>query len=295
MNSQQLERMRNDKGFIAALDQSGGSTPQALLHYGITENSYSTEEEMYDLVHQMRTRVMTSPVFTCERILGVIMFENTMHRTVDGLPTPDYLWERRAIVPFLKIDRGLDEPDLGVRLMKDIPDLPGLLREAGKAGIFGTKMRSFIQDANATGIAEVVAQQFAIARLVIKAGLVPIIEPEIDIQSEEKGEAEIILKQNLQAHLDKMDRFELVMFKLSLPENDDFYLDLIRDPRVLRVVALSGGYSRAEANARLGRNHGMVASFSRALMEGITAGQSDEQFNATLDDSIQEIYEASLT
>lgn len=295
MNTIQLQRMSKDKGFIAALDQSGGSTPKALALYGISESAYHGEEEMYTAVHAMRTRVMTSPVFTSDRILGVILFENTMDREVDGAPTAQYLWTRKNIVPFLKIDKGLAERKNGVSLMKPMPDLDALLEKAVRHGIFGTKMRSVVYEADGGGIASLAAQQFAIARQVAAAGLVPIIEPEIDIRGKDKRQSETLLKRELRRHLDSFDAETKVMFKLSIPDEDDFYADLMPDPRVVRVVALSGGYSRAEADERLKRNKGLIASFSRALLEGLRADQSDEEFNRVLGTSIREIYEASAT
>ncbi|MGA8046987.1 MAG: fructose bisphosphate aldolase [Dermatophilaceae bacterium] len=294
MNSEQLERMRNGAGFIAALDQSGGSTPKALRLYGIPEDSWSSEEEMFDLVHTMRTRIMTSPVFTSERILAAILFEMTMDREVDGRPTADYLWDVKGILPILKVDKGLEGEEHGARLMKPMPDLDALLARARDKHIFGTKMRSVILLPGA-GVAAVAAQQFEVARQIIAADLVPIIEPEIDIHSPQKREAELELKAALHAGLDTLGPDELVMFKLTPPEEDDFYADLVAHPKVVRVVFLSGGYSREEANARLARNHGVVASFSRALTEGLSAQQSDEEFDAMLDASIGSIAAASAT
>lgn len=296
MNSEQLERMRNGAGFIAALDQSGGSTPKALRLYGIPEDSWSSEEEMFDLVHAMRTRIMTSPVFTSERILAAILFEMTMDREVDGRPTADYLWDVKGIVPILKVDKGLKGEKNGARLMKPMPDLDALLVRARDKHIFGTKMRSVILLPGAgAGVAAVAEQQFEVARRIIAAGLVPIIEPEIDIHSPQKREAEVELKAALHAGLDTLGPDELVMFKLTPPEEDDFYADLVAHPNVVRVVFLSGGYSRDEANARLARNHGVVASFSRALTQGLSAQQSDEEFDAMLDASIASIAAASAT
>ena len=294
MNSEQLERMRNGAGFIAALDQSGGSTPKALRLYGIAEDSWSSEEEMFDLVHAMRTRIMTSPVFTSERILAAILFEMTMDREVEGRATADYLWDVKGIVPILKVDKGLEDEEHGARLMKPMPDLDALLVRARDKHIFGTKMRSVIL-LPGTGVAAVAAQQFDVARRIIAADLVPIIEPEIDIHSPQKREAEVELKEALHAGLDTLGADELVMFKLTPPEEDDFYADLVAHPKVVRVVFLSGGYSREEANSRLARNHGVVASFSRALTEGLSAQQSDEEFDAMLDASIESIAEASAT
>ena len=292
MNSEQLERMRNGAGFVAALDQSGGSTPKALRLYGIPEDSWSSEAEMFDLVHAMRTRIMTSPVFTSERILAAILFEMTMDREVEGRPTADYLWDVKGIVPILKVDKGLQDEEHGARLMKPMPDLDALLARAVDKHIFGTKMRSVILLPGA-GVAAVAAQQFEVARRIIAAGLVPIIEPEIDIHSPQKREAEVELKEALHAGLDTLGPEELVMFKLTPPEEDDFYADLVAHPGVVRVVFLSGGYSRDESNALLARNPGVIASFSRALTEGLTAQQSDAEFNAALDRSVESIYQAS--
>ena len=294
MNTEQLRRIKSDKGFIAALDQSGGSTPKALLQYGIAENRYGNEKEMFDLVHEMRSRIMTSPAFTGQHILGVILFENTMLRSVDGLPTAKYLWERKSIVPFLKIDQGLAEKNDGVQLMKDMPNLDALLKSAVAHGIFGTKMRSVIHDANPDGIRRVVEQQFAVADTVTKAGLVPIIEPEVDIHSPEKKEAERILKDELRKSLSVLPEGVVVMLKLSIPDEDNLYSDLMKNPHVARIVALSGGYSREEADAKLARNKGMIASFSRALVEGLYDDMSEHEFNRVLAKSIGEIYDASV-
>ncbi len=294
MNEQQLEVMRNGKGFIAALDQSGGSTPKALLQYGVAEDTYSDEEGMYTAVHTMRTRIIQSPAFDSQSILGAILFENTMDREIDGKPTADYLWENKGVVPFLKVDKGLDELRGGVQLMKPIPDLDDLLKRAAAKRIFGTKMRSVIHEANPEGIKQVVDQQFEFALRIAAAGLVPIIEPEIDIHSEDRAESERILKKELQTHLSELDEGVLVMLKLSIPAEDGFYSDLMTDPHVVRVVALSGGYSRDEANERLTRNPGLIASFSRALAEGLSFGQSEEEFDATLSRSIASIYAASI-
>lgn len=295
MNEQQLEVMRNGKGFIAALDQSGGSTPKALLQYGVAEDTYSDEEGMYTAVHTMRTRIIQSPAFDSQSILGAILFENTMDREIDGKPTADYLWEDKGVVPFLKVDKGLDELRGGVQLMKPMPDLDDLLKRAVAKRIFGTKMRSVIHEANPEGIKQVVDQQFEFALRIAAAGLVPIIEPEVDIHSEDRAESERMLKKELQAHLAELDEGVLVMLKLSIPAEDGFYSDLMNDPHVVRVVALSGGYSRDEANERLSRNPGLIASFSRALAEGLSFGQSEEEFDATLARSIASIYEASIT
>ncbi|MEA4914482.1 MAG: fructose bisphosphate aldolase [Christensenella sp.] len=294
MSSKQTERIRTGKGFLAALDQSGGSTPKALEHYGISRDAYSTEEEMFDLVHQMRTRIMTSPSFTDEFILGAILFEQTMDRTVEGQFTADYLWQARGIVPFLKVDQGLAPLEGGVQLMKPITGLDALLKRAVNRNVFGTKMRSVISQAVPEGISSVVDQQFEYALQILKAGLVPIIEPEVDIHSADKAQSEVLLKQELLQHLDTLPDGSNVMLKLSIPTVDGFYSDLMRHPRILRIVALSGGYSQAEANERLARNPGLIASFSRALAEGLSAGQTDEQFNETLATSIQKIYAASI-
>ncbi|MEX2480018.1 MAG: fructose bisphosphate aldolase [Gammaproteobacteria bacterium] len=295
INAQQLEKMRSAKGFIAALDQSGGSTPKALRLYGVAEDAWSTEEQMFSLVHEMRTRIITSPAFDGKRILASILFENTMDRDIDGRPTAEYLWDVKQVVPILKVDKGLAEEGDGVQLMKPMPDLDALLTRAKAKGIFGTKMRSVVKQANAAGIEAVVAQQFEIGRQIVDAGLIPIIEPEVDIHCPDKGEAEVLLKRAIIGELDALGAAQQVMLKLTLPEVDDFYTDCIKHPRTTRVVALSGGYSRADANARLARQHGMVASFSRALTEGLTKQQSDDEFNAALDAAIESIYQASIT
>ena len=292
---EQLAKMRTHPGFIAALDQSGGSTPGALRAYGIKEDAWSNEEQMFAIVHQMRTRIMTSPVFTGDRILGAILFENTMDRDVEGQPTTDYLWNVKRIVPFLKVDKGLAAESRGVQLMKPMPELASLLDRANAKRIFGTKMRSVIKQANAAGIKDIVTQQFEVARQIIAAGLVPIVEPEVDIHCPQKAEAEELLKSAIVAGLDALPADDLVMLKLTLPEKDDHYAELVSHPKVVRVVALSGGYTREEGNRRLRRNHGIVASFSRALVEGLSAGQSDAEYNALLDASIQSIFEASNT
>ena len=294
MNENQMNRIHTGKGFIAALDQSGGSTPKALLEYGIKEDSYSNEEEMFDLVHEMRKRIIKSPAFTSEYILGAILFEDTMYRTIDNQYTPDYLWKEKNIVPFLKVDKGLTEIENGVQLMKPISNLDELLKHAVEKNIFGTKMRSVIKEANAKGIKMVVNQQFEIGKQIVEAGLVPIIEPEVDIHSTDKEESEKLLKLEILEQLSKLDKETKVMLKLSIPTKDNFYIDLIDEPHVVRVVALSGGYSQAEANERLGRNHGLIASFSRALSQGLTAQQAEEEFNGTISKSIKEIYEASI-
>ena len=292
---EQLEKMRTQPGFIAALDQSGGSTPGALRAYGIKDGSWSNEEQMFDLVHQMRTRIITSPVFNGDRILGAILFENTVDREVDGKPTAAYLWDVKRVVPFLKVDKGLAAESSGVQLLKPMPDLPALLDKAGAKRIFGTKMRSFIKQASAAGIKDVVSQQFELARQIIAAGLVPIIEPEVDIHCPEKAKAEALLKAAIQPQLDALTEDQLVMLKLTLPEKDDLYAEFVSHPKVVRVVALSGGYSRDEGNRRLRRNHGVVASFSRALVEGLSIQQSDAEYNRLLGASIQSIFEASNT
>ena len=293
LNEQQLQKMKAQPGFVAALDQSGGSTPKALAAYGIKAGAWSNEEQMFAIVHQMRTRIMTSPSFTGERILGAILFENTMGRDIQGQPTADYLWNVKRVVPFLKVDKGLADEKNGVHLMKPMPQLAGLLRKAKAMRIFGTKMRSVINQANAAGIKEVVSQQFEVAAQILAADLVPIVEPEVDIHAFEKAKAEALLKAALLEHLNKLSAGQLVFLKLTLPEQDDFYADCVRHPKVVRVLALSGGYSRQECNERLRRNHGVVASFSRALVEGLTAQQSDAEYNALLDGAIQSIFEAS--
>lgn len=292
---QQKEKFRTQNGFIAALDQSGGSTPKALRLYGIAENAWSGEDEMYKLVHDMRTRIITSPAFNGNRILAAILFENTMDRDIEGRPTAEYLWDVKKVVPILKVDKGLADEANGVQLMKPMPDLDKLLARAKAKGIFGTKMRSVIKQANRDGIQAVVDQQFEVGRQIVDAGLVPIIEPEVDIKCPDKAAAESMLKAALMTALDQLPAGKLVMLKLTLPEQDDLYADCIRHPNVLKVVALSGGYPREEANSRLARQHGMVASFSRALTEGLSAQQSDTEFNAMLDAAIEGIYQASIT
>ncbi|MEN7341664.1 MAG: fructose bisphosphate aldolase [Pseudomonadota bacterium] len=292
---QQLEKFRTDTGFIAALDQSGGSTPKALGLYGVGEDAWSDDEGMFALVHEMRTRIIKSPAFNGERILAAILFENTMDREIDGMPTADYLWQHNNVVPLLKVDKGLAEEADGVQLMKPMPELDALLEKAKGKGIFGTKMRSVIKQANATGIAAIVAQQFDIGLQIVNAGLVPIIEPEVDIHCPDKAEAEALLKAAIMEHLNQLESGQLVMLKLTLPEEDNLYHDCVAHPNVLKVVALSGGYSREEANARLARQNGMIASFSRALSEGLSAQQSDDAFNDTLNTSIQAIVDASAT
>jgi fructose-bisphosphate aldolase class I len=293
LNEQQLQKMKSHPGFIAALDQSGGSTPGALRLYGIKEGAWSNEDEMFAIVHQMRTRMITSPSFTGERIIGAILFENTMDRDIEGQPTADYLWNVKRVVPFLKVDKGLAAEKDGVQLMKPIPALAALLEKAKSKHIFGTKMRSFIKQANAAGIKEIVNQQFDLAAQTIVAELIPIVEPEVDIHCPEKTKAEALLKAAILEKLEQLPAGQLVMLKLTLPDQDNFYADFVKHPNVLRVVALSGGYSREEANNRLRRNHGIIASFSRALAEGLSAQQSDAEFNAMLDKSIQSIFKAS--
>ena len=294
MNQEQLKRMASGKGFIAALDQSGGSTPKALHQYGIAEDRYSTDDEMFALVHEMRTRIITSPSFTSTYILGAILFKNTMNRKVDGKYTADFLWEDKGIVPILKVDEGLADVEDGVQLMKPFTDLKGLMAEAGKKNIFGTKMRSVIKEANAKGIQKIVAQQFEIGQQIVDLGFVPILEPEVDIFSVDKAESEQILKTEILSHLASLDDDTKLMFKLSIPTVDNFYSELMDDKHVVRVVALSGGYSQSEANERLARNQGLIASFSRALSQGLHANQSDAEFDAMLKDSIQSIYDASV-
>ena len=295
INENQFQKIKTQPGFIAALDQSGGSTPGALRLYGIKEGAWSNEDEMFALVHQMRTRIITSPAFSGERILGAILFENTMDREIQGQPSADYLWNVKRVVPFLKVDQGLAAEKDGVQLMKPMSNLSALLTKAKAKRIFGTKMRSVIKQANTAGIKNIANQQFEAAREIIDAGLVPIVEPEVDIHCPEKAKAEELLKTAILDELNKLPAGQFVMLKLTLPEKDDFYVDCIRYPNVVRVVALSGGYSRQDANDRLRRNHGMVASFSRALIEGLSAQQSDAEFNAELDRSVQSIFAASNT
>ncbi len=291
----QLQKIRTENGFIAALDQSGGSTPKALRLYGVNEDAWSNEDEMYAVVHQMRTRIITSPAFSGKRLIGAILFENTMDREIEGKSTGDYLWTVKNVVPFLKVDKGLADEKAGVQLMKPIGGLDALLEKASKRGMFGTKMRSVIKQANATGVAAIVKQQFDIGKQIIAAGLVPIIEPEVDIHCPDKAGAEKLLKTELLKELDALASDQLVMLKLTLPEKDNFYRECIEHPNVVKVVALSGGYTRDEANQRLARQHKMVASFSRALAEGLSAKQTDQAFNAMLDASIESIYQASKT
>ena len=292
---QQFDKIKTQSGFIAALDQSGGSTPKALANYGIGADAYSNDEEMYAVVHQMRSRIVTSPSFNGDRILGAILFENTMDREIEGRPTPDYLWGVKNVVPFLKVDKGLADEINGAQIMKPMPDLDALLARGKQKGIFGTKMRSVIKTANTDGVNAVVDQQFEIASIIIAAGLVPIIEPEVDIHSTQKPETEALLGVALKKHLDQLSDGQFVMLKLTLPEQENFYGSCVAHPQVLKVVALSGGYSRDEANQRLATHHGMVASFSRALTEGLSSQQSDDDFNAMLDDSIESIVQASRT
>ena len=293
VNQEQLQKIKNDPGFIAALDQSGGSTPKALRQYGIAEGSWSGDAEMFDLVHAMRTRIITSPTFDGKRILGAILFEKTMEREIEGQPTADYLWKVKRVVPFLKVDQGLAAEKDGVQLMKPMPSLGALLDKGRGKNIFGTKMRSVVKQANEAGIREIVRQQFEIGAQIIDKNLVPILEPEVDIHCPDKAKAEEFLKANIREGLDKLPDGQFVMLKLTLPTQDNFYGDLVKHPRVLRVVALSGGYTREQANGLLRKNRGVVASFSRALVEGLSAQQSDAEFNKMLDESIQSIFDAS--
>ena len=295
VNEGQLQKIKTAPGFVAALDQSGGSTPKALRQYGIQENAWSNDEEMFTVVHQMRTRIITSPAFNGERVIGAILFENTMEREIEGQPTADYLWNVKGVVPFLKVDQGLAAEKEGVQLMKSMPTLDTLLDKARAKRIFGTKMRSVIKQADEAGIRDIVNQQFEIGQQITSADLVPILEPEIDIHCPEKAKAEQLLKAAILEKLNELPAGQLVMLKLTLPEQADFYADFVKHPRVVRVVALSGGYSREEANNRLRKQHGVVASFSRALVEGLAAQQSDTEFNAVLDNSIQSIFDASNT
>ncbi|WP_024465363.1 fructose bisphosphate aldolase [Treponema pedis] len=295
MDTVKLERMKNDKGFIAALDQSGGSTPKALAAYGVAETEYSNEEQMFDLVHKMRTRIITSKAFNSDKILGAILFEQTMEREIEGIPTADFLWEKKRILPFLKVDKGLAEEKDGVQLMKPIPNFDALLKHAVEKHIFGTKMRSVIKKANPASIKAVVNQQFELGIQIAKAGLVPIIEPEVDIKSPDKAECEEILKKELSEHLKTLPKDLLVMFKLSIPTKANLYEEFTKHPQVVRVVALSGGYSREEANELLAKNQGIIASFSRALAEGLYSKQSDSEFDKILETTVKGIYEASIT
>ena len=293
--NQQLDKINNELGFIAALDQSGGSTPKALANYGIEADAYSNDDEMFEVVHNMRSRIVTSPAFSGNRIMGAILFENTMDREIEGQGTADYLWNVKRVIPFLKVDKGLADEIDGAQIMKPMPDLDALLQKAKQKNIFGTKMRSVIKTDNGDGVNAVVSQQFEIGRQIIDAGLVPIIEPEVDINSPQKAAIEELLKTSLLKHLDQLGEGQQVMLKLTLPETDNFYATCIQHPNVLKVVALSGGYSRQEANQRLGKQNGMVASFSRALSEGLSAQQSDDEFNSVLDASIESIFQASST
>jgi fructose-bisphosphate aldolase, class I len=295
MNREQAEKVQSGEGFIAALDQSGGSTPKALKLYGVGEDQYTNDTEMFDRIHEMRTRIITSPSFSGDRIMGAILFEDTMNRQIEGRDTGDYLWSVKNVVPFIKVDKGLADEADGAQVMKPMPGLDALLARAVEKGMFGTKMRSVIKLADKAGVGAVVDQQFEIGHQILDAGLVPIIEPEVDIHSPQKAEAEDLLKTAIGTHLERLPSDRYVMLKLTLPDEDNFYSEFVEHPRVLRVVALSGGYSREEANERLARNHGVVASFSRALTEGLHADQSDEEFDATLDRAIRSIYEASLT
>ncbi|MBK5245219.1 MAG: fructose bisphosphate aldolase [Eubacteriaceae bacterium] len=294
MNKLQLERMKNDNGFIAALDQSGGSTPKALTIYGIPKEAYADDALMFELVHEMRSRIMKSPAFTKERILGAILFEKTMDSKVDGKYSADYLWETKGILPILKVDKGLLDLENGVQLMKPIPNLDKLLIHAKERHIFGTKMRSVIKEANEIGIKAIIDQQFEIGKVIAAAGFVPILEPEIDIHMKDKQAAEVILKQEILEHLKILDANCLVIFKLTLPDTDNFYEEIIKHPNVVRTVALSGGYSRKESNEKLARNPKLIASFSRALTEGLNVKQSEAEFDTILDESIQSIYDASI-
>jgi fructose-bisphosphate aldolase, class I len=295
MNEQQFQKVKSGRGFIAALDQSGGSTPKALLAYGIPEDAYTDDDEMFALMHEMRTRLVTSPSFSGDRILGAILFEDTLGRDIEGRASADYLWDVKNVVPFIKVDKGLAEEANGAQLMKPMPELKALLETAVAKGVFGTKMRSFIKLANETGIKSIVAQQFEIAHEILGMGLVPIIEPEIDIHSPQKAEAERLLKADIFDELGELPPDQHIMVKISLPEEPDFYTDLIRHPNILRVVALSGGYSRQEADAKLTANHGLIASFSRALTEDLTVKMSDKEYDDALDQSIASIYAASIT
>ena len=294
MHHEQLAKIREGRGFVAALDQSGGSTPKALRLYGIADDAWSGDEEMFDRMHEMRARIVTSRAFDGDRVLGAILFEGTMDRSIEGRDSADYLWGVKRVVPFLKVDKGLDDEQSGVQLMKPMPGLDDLLQRAVAKGVFGTKMRSVVKLADEGGIKAIVDQQFQVGEQILGAGLVPILEPEVDIHSPEKAQAEALLKAAVLEHLGGLGDRQ-VMLKLTLPDEDGFYADLVAHPKVLKVVALSGGYSREEANARLARNPGVVASFSRALTEGLSAGQSDEEFDATLDATIQSIYDASVT
>jgi len=295
MNADMLQKINTESGFIAALDQSGGSTPKALKLYGVEEDAYDGEEAMFDLIHEMRTRIVTSPSFNGDRVLGAILFEMTMDREIEGMGSAEYLWKVKNVVPFLKVDKGLADEDNGAQVMKPMPDLDALCERAVAKGVFGTKMRSVINEANQTGVDAVVDQQFAVGQQILGHGLMPIIEPEVNINSATKAEAEALLKATILRNLDGVADGQQVMLKLTLPEKDGFYADVIAHPKVLKVVALSGGYSREESNARLSRQHGMIASFSRALTEGLSAQQSDDEFNAMLDGAVGSIAAASAT
>ncbi|MFA9423748.1 MAG: fructose bisphosphate aldolase [Sedimentibacter sp.] len=294
MNNKQAERMKSAKGFVAALDQSGGSTPKALAGYGVSNDRYKNDKEMFDLVHEMRTRIITSPAFNSNHILAAILFEHTMDRKIDGMWTADYLWEKKGIIPILKVDKGLAEEKNGVQLMKPIPDLDSLLDRAVERNIFGTKMRSVIKKANRDGITKIVEQQFDYGKQIIKKGLVPILEPEVDINSSDKLESEKIMKEEILKHLNKLSKSEVIMLKLSIPTQDNFYSELMHHPQVMRVVALSGGYSREHAVELLEKNSGLIASFSRALVEGLNDSQTDKEFNDMLGNSVEAIYGASI-
>lgn len=293
--TEQLAKIKSENGFIAALDQSGGSTPKALRLYGVNEDAYNGDDEMFDQVHQMRTRIITSPAFNGQRVLGAILFENTLDRDIEGAPSAQYLWQELNVVPFLKVDKGLAPLDQGVQIMKPIPGLDELLTKAKKQPVFGTKMRSFVAEANEAGITAVVEQQFEVGKQIIAAGLVPIIEPEVDINAADKAEAEAILKAKILENLDKLASDQLVMLKLTLPDTPCFYEECINHPNVVKVVALSGGYSRDDANSKCSANPGIIASFSRALTQGLSAQQSDEEFNSLLDNAIESIYQASAS
>lgn len=295
MHTEMYEKIASGQGFIAALDQSGGSTPKALAQYGVPEDAYSTDDEMFDLVHQMRTRIMTSPAFTGDRILGAILFVGTMERTIEGVPSATYLWQTKHVVPFVKVDEGKEDEADGVQLMSPMPNLDAVLESANEHEVFGTKMRSVVSLANEKGIEQIVAQQFEVAARILDAGLMPILEPEVDIRSPEKAEAETMLREHIAAHLDQLPDDRQVMLKLSIPTEDGFYTPLIEHPRTLRIVALSGGYTREEATERLARNPGLIASFSRALIGELSADQSEDEFNDTLDVAISGIHKASIT
>jgi fructose-bisphosphate aldolase, class I len=294
MNNEMYDKIARGDGFIAALDQSGGSTPKALRQYGVQEDAYSSEDEMFDLVHQMRTRIITSPAFTGDRIIGAILFEGTMERQIEGVPSATYLWQTKNVVPFVKVDKGLADEEDGVQVMKPMPQLDDLLARAEGQGVFGTKMRSVVKHADEAGIRRIVEQQFEVGHRILEAGLMPILEPEVDIHSPTKQEAEELLRRAISEHLDQLPGDQQVMLKLTIPSEDRFYTPLVEHPRVLRVVALSGGYSREEANDRLARNPGVVASFSRALIGELSADQSDDEFDAALGTAVQSIYEASV-